>query len=481
MSWCNEFPRVELLAYAFVLAWGNLLFGSNVLSSAITQSIGFSSVYFLSTAALAFTYFLLCFLIKEVCKIDRWVFSMIAAAMMTLPSFYLTFANAETPYLFEGGVIASVLTGIGSAIMYFECSLSYASTPPRMSALFVVLSLILSSFLYFLSVGSPYPISRIIICLLPIFAMIFLPLPGQPDLNIQDLIGLNNPTSDKGLYLPKYSGRLIVTLLILFIVPNVIASGLQNGDAQDSMLFEYVSIGHLITLAVSLLLLLYIVNKRKNFSYQPLFYPIIFAMVLLLSLASILGLMSSVTVYFSTVIRSLSTIVIWCMITSLVYRLRSKASLRLLLVCLGCEAIGGVVAGWLGLVIDNFGLDNVEKLVFYLVLIVMLVAVLVLILPARITDSLFTLEGQSMSITDSKQTTAPWKDRCLLYAAKRGLTPREQEIFLYIAKSKSNEEIAQELTISALTVKTHRQNIYTKLNVHSVKEIIHEIENTKVV
>ena len=46
-----------------------------------------------------------------------------------------------------------------------------------------------------------------------------------------------------------------------------------------------------------------------------------------------------------------------------------------------------------------------------------------------------------------------------------GLTRREKEILKLIALGKTNEEIAGNLNISSLTVKTHVSNIYRKINV----------------
>ena len=51
------------------------------------------------------------------------------------------------------------------------------------------------------------------------------------------------------------------------------------------------------------------------------------------------------------------------------------------------------------------------------------------------------------------------------------LTKREREIIKLILKKMTNEEIAKQLFISKSTVKTHRQNIYYKLNVSSLDEI----------
>lgn len=51
------------------------------------------------------------------------------------------------------------------------------------------------------------------------------------------------------------------------------------------------------------------------------------------------------------------------------------------------------------------------------------------------------------------------------------LTRREKQIAKMAQKGMTNKEIAEELCISAVTVKTHLNNIYEKLNINSRKEI----------
>jgi len=52
------------------------------------------------------------------------------------------------------------------------------------------------------------------------------------------------------------------------------------------------------------------------------------------------------------------------------------------------------------------------------------------------------------------------------------ISDREMQIIGYIAKGKSNKEIAELLFISPLTVKTHRKNIMTKLGVNNTAGIV---------
>jgi two-component system nitrate/nitrite response regulator NarL len=51
------------------------------------------------------------------------------------------------------------------------------------------------------------------------------------------------------------------------------------------------------------------------------------------------------------------------------------------------------------------------------------------------------------------------------------LSPREKEIFLLIAKSLSNKQIARDLDIAETTVKIHIQHIFKKLDLTSRVQI----------
>jgi two-component system response regulator NreC len=57
-------------------------------------------------------------------------------------------------------------------------------------------------------------------------------------------------------------------------------------------------------------------------------------------------------------------------------------------------------------------------------------------------------------------------------AALDGLTEREQVVLKLIADGLTNQEIADQLTISVKTVERHRANIMGKLNLHSRTELV---------
>lgn len=79
-----------------------------------------------------------------------------------------------------------------------------------------------------------------------------------------------------------------------------------------------------------------------------------------------------------------------------------------------------------------------------------------------------------LTIQNENEDTAPVLDAAALENLF-GLTRREKEISLLIAKGHSNQEIADELYLSISTVKSHISNIYDKLEVNTRTEAIRRL------
>ena len=68
-----------------------------------------------------------------------------------------------------------------------------------------------------------------------------------------------------------------------------------------------------------------------------------------------------------------------------------------------------------------------------------------------------------------RRRSTPTKEAIIDY--KTILTPQEQNVFELMQQKHSNKQISESLFISVSTVKTHINNIYSKLNITSRKEI----------
>ncbi len=64
-----------------------------------------------------------------------------------------------------------------------------------------------------------------------------------------------------------------------------------------------------------------------------------------------------------------------------------------------------------------------------------------------------------------------WKIACESIAKSAGLSARETEVFISLARGRSAQEIADRDVVSIYTVRAHTRSIYAKLDVHSKKEL----------
>lgn len=64
---------------------------------------------------------------------------------------------------------------------------------------------------------------------------------------------------------------------------------------------------------------------------------------------------------------------------------------------------------------------------------------------------------------------------------KSNLSPRELEILQLLAKGLRNEDIAKQLFVSLSTIKTHNQNIYSKLEVKSRTQAIEKGKRLQII
>ena len=68
------------------------------------------------------------------------------------------------------------------------------------------------------------------------------------------------------------------------------------------------------------------------------------------------------------------------------------------------------------------------------------------------------------------------EDTCKTIASNRGLSARETEVFMLLAKGRNCSYISKQLVISEPTVKTHMRNVYRKLGVHSQQALLDLVE-----
>ena len=85
----------------------------------------------------------------------------------------------------------------------------------------------------------------------------------------------------------------------------------------------------------------------------------------------------------------------------------------------------------------------------------------------RLADAVQTVLTHGQFISDRMQSAATGRPE------STPLTPREREILQLLAEGRQNKEIATALGISTKTAETHRARIMSKLQLHSITELVH--------
>lgn len=88
-------------------------------------------------------------------------------------------------------------------------------------------------------------------------------------------------------------------------------------------------------------------------------------------------------------------------------------------------------------------------------------------------------DGSPGDAAMGERRPGPYRMRCDAVAERYGLSPRERDVFDLLVRGRSIDYIAQNLTISFNTAKSHIRHIYVKADVHSRQELIDLIDRER--
>lgn len=151
--------------------------------------------------------------------------------------------------------------------------------------------------------------------------------------------------------------------------------------------------------------------------------------------------------------------------------------------CMFAGMAAGILAGELiHTLVSN---DFLQMSVVSVVCILSLVITGFMVLPESAVAKLATREtresagqgSENEGISDGERPLS-LEDRCAAATLMFGLTPREGEILVLLAKGRTIAIIARDLQIAKGTARTHTERIYRKLDVHKQQELIDLVECT---
>jgi FixJ family two-component response regulator len=90
------------------------------------------------------------------------------------------------------------------------------------------------------------------------------------------------------------------------------------------------------------------------------------------------------------------------------------------------------------------------------------------------------LEAVEQALLRDSQTHADLDEKKRILQRMDSLTPREHEVLTYLITGMLNKQIAFELNISERTVKAHRKQVFDKMGVNSMAELVRLTEKVGV-
>ncbi len=374
--------------------------------------------------------------------------------------FFLAVGRVLASIYFAG----SVLTGIGSGmivVLWAERLFSYGS---QETVNYSVVSVVMAAIAYLILQVFPEDLTQIVVALMPIVSMgCFISSKKQSRLHSQLLGKVNVRIRER----PPI--RMIVVAIFFGLSFGamkglIVPVGTELIQLRDLLNILAIVIG---TLAVFLTTTVYRMDF-DHLTYQVAL-PLMAAGFLFLPLQEPWNVIG-------TAVHQLGYqyfyIVFWALWSALSLREGIPTGW---MGCWGLFSIqfgqfvgSAVAAAVLGLIGNAFQMAMLSLFIVFFILIIALFVIG--------SGSTSTGWGFVQPIEENGNDTDQFEQKVSRLAHEHNLSPREEEVFLLLAKGRNRAYIRNEFLIGNETVKSHVKNIYRKLGVHSQQELIDLVE-----
>lgn len=488
-------PGLRLFSSALWTAWITIFYSGDciVIPQASAQS-DTSLSFLLSTIAMGATLIIAASFPKKAEELLDCTGSRIAAALLAMAGTVgVGLAGALPGVLF---VLAALLSGVGTSMLALLAARLYAELDTRRIVLTSCFSLIVGVLIYaFSTMCAAYFAAGFILGVAAVIPAVGIALASLGTVQSRIL------QDEASLALSPAFWRITLFCgMLVFVMSGVRAYYPQLIDTGDFSASRGMVASGLI--ACSALIACFAAAQKKSSDFVRFFYLLLVLPVAALAPIAIQGPGSYVSGAVGGVINGVVSMAAWALFASISSR-SGMSAIRVfgfgfgtLTLTMPAGFVGGAVFG--ELISERF--TTAVGLVF---LGVFIVAALFLarernlqecMMPtSAILSELETFTEADVSPTtpaeqafpptaDDEEEADPSADtgtprmgkfrlRCLEVAEEYGLSARETEVFMLLARRMEAKAIADELFVSFNTVRTHIKNIYAKLGVHNRREM----------
>ena len=427
-------------------------------------------------------------------------------------------------------ITCCVLTGLGTAWVCLRLGMAYASVPSRQATMYASAAFVLAALLYFLACGLPEELGLIVMALLPMLAALLTMTPVG-----EACIAEERPRRDH--LLPRgFFWRLMSAIVVFSVVVGVTRGFTTLTHAADALADQgaYVAFGMGV---VALVLYAAVGALGNDFDISKLYYPaIILTAVGILVVPLVVG-GGEFGGPFIGVAYAAFIMMMWCLFAHVAH-VTGTSPVRVFGLGRGASALGTTI-GWLlgSQLIPHQAGDSSVMTVVSVALVFALLVVSMLVfndraigmalrtvgkcsvgtcdrdeasagsacLTCRFEETVAALEAAELAGGEAPATeasgqapegargaapasgdaaapdathdkTGSWTRSCLEIAERFGLSQRETDVLFLLAKGRTISFIADELSVSFNTAKSHIRHVYVKTGVHTRQELLDMVE-----
>lgn len=368
--------------------------------------------------------------------------------------------------------VGAVLTGVGTSVLALKTGDAYSALGRREVLTAGSIALVFAAFLYFVGIGLPPLWQPFFIAAMPVASALLFVMPGDDPFPADELSAVGRGAHVPGMR--SYVRLVVASGLVAFTAG--FARGLASGSMADT---DYAQVGVITTFAicVAALAVCIVVNSGDVVRAVRRVYAVLIFFGMVVVLGSTLGL--------DLVYTSIGKELLWMIFTCLM----AYAAFRFGFSSVRAFGIGQAVYLGLSACSWGFGLACApldDSAMGRVAVAVALALTIVVVFAFVFTDAdikfIFTWRHDDVAAdtgvpaqngagtqTDGGPTVA---ERIAALPERFGVSARERQITELFAEGHSANWIAEDLVISKNTVRSHIRSIYTKLDVHSRRELL---------
>lgn len=509
----RSIPMLPFMGVSCWLAWAHLAYGAGVWMPTIsTDGTVLSQMFIVST--LVFAAFLLvsarlnstveAFLDNKRCVLAGGVLASVGSLLIQVSVLVFVANDAPNGLMMALFYVGACLSGLGTAFVCLKFGKLFSGLPPRLVLLYMAAAHLVVSLIFFSVASSPAVIvfdgmpsivGSAFFILLPVLGATLSVFPlsagsvrrrssGKTRIRAQEV---DRPRAVSKSFSRKFAKLLLVVLV--FTIVEVMSRSSFTNAVSPAVTLQSNNMVMLLNIVISLIFgfVAATVNSDK-LNFAKMYSGVICLTGILIVAIPVVGGMSAEFNAVVSFLQNLFEFIVWCLLAFIVFQ-KKISPVIVFGYGYGTYMLGSAIGWLLGIVITPWVQATDMVIPFYLVLMGIMIFCTTLFFSIKDFDELFSLEDDedtlehllsfelsmpSLPLRDGKQ--GRFTEALKVIAEESRLSVRESEVMRFLAMGRNGTYIAEQLGVSANTVRTHTRNVYTKLDVHSREELIDYVD-----